>query len=109
MRPYATAGVGLRRYGFSWSAIGEPGDAFRLAAGSYDETDFVARFGLGAGVSLGRFEVLLEGSANLSAFGAGRVPVSEELLALWDGPTIDLGRETREHYEVTLGVRRYLE
>lgn len=61
------------------------------------------------GVTLGSVEALLEGSVDLSQFGPGRVPVPEELLALWDEPTIDLGRDTREHYEMTLGVRRYLE
>lgn len=108
-RPYASVGIGLRRYGISWAGIGNPGDNFRLAPGSYGETDFLARFGVGVGLDFGGFEALLEGSADLSAFGAGRVPVPEELLAQWAGPTIDLGRDTREHFEVMLGVRRYLD
>ena len=108
-RPYASVGIGLRRYGISWASIGDPGDSFRLAAGSYGETDLLVRFGLGVGVSLGGFEALLEGSADLSRFGAGRVPVPEELLAQWAGSTIDLGRDTREHFEVVLGMRRYVE
>jgi hypothetical protein len=108
-RPYINVGLGLRRYGFSWRPIGEPDDVLRLESGSFGETDFLARIGVGVGVELGRFDATLEGSADLSAFGPGRVPVPVGTLALFAEPTIDLGRETRREYNLTVGVRRYLD
>lgn len=109
VRPYATAGIGLRRYGFSWSAVGRPGDPLNLAPGSVGETDFLVRLGVGVGVRMGRYEALLEGTADLSEFGAGRVPVPTESLILWPEPFIDLGRESQREYAVVVGLRRYLD
>lgn len=108
-RPYINVGLGLRRYGFSWRSIGEPDDVLRLGGGSFGETDLLARLGIGVGVELGRFAATLEGSADLSSFGPGRVPVPAETLALFPEPTIDLGRGTRREYNLTVGVRRYLD
>lgn len=109
VRPYIDVGLGFRRYGFSWRPIGEPDNVLQLESGSFGETDFLARIGAGVGVELGRFEVTLEGSADLSSFGPGRVPVPGETLALFAEPTIDLGRDTRREYNLTVGLRRYLD
>lgn len=108
-RPYAAVGVGVRRYGFSYDAIGESTDAVRLGAGSFSETDLLFRVAVGAGFQMGAFDALIEGGAGLSRFGAGRVPVPAELLALWTDSTIDLGRESHSDVSVTAGIRRYLD
>lgn len=104
--PYLSAGVGLRRYGISWSPVGEAGGIF-LDEGSYGETDFLARVALGVGFRFGAMEALVEGGADLSAFGAGRVPVPTDQLALYAEPTIDLGRTSQEEYSLTVGIRRH--
>lgn len=107
-RPYLSAGVGLRRYGISWSPVGEETDEISLNEGSYGETDFLARIALGVGVRFGAIEALIEGGADLSAFGAGRVSLPTDQLALYSEPTIDLGRTNQHEYTLTLGLRRRL-
>ena len=113
-RPYGTVAVGLRRYGFSYGEIGQPGDSFRLAEGSFSETDFLARFAVGTGFRVGGgYEALLEGGAKLAMFGAGRVPVPSDVfvfedLSQWAEPTIDLGRTSHTDFVISVGLRRYL-
>jgi len=108
IRPYVTVGVGVRRYGFSWSPIGNADDSFFLDGGTYGETDFLGRVAVGFAMDLGPLAATLEGGADLSAFGAGRVPIPRDQLALYPEPTIDLGRTNLQEYTVTLGLRRQL-
>lgn len=106
VQPYATLGAGLRRYGFSWQRIGDETDSFQLEAGSYGETDFVARFGLGATLNLGGFDLSLEGSADMSSFGPGLVPTPDQPAPLES--TVDLGRDSQTEFSISAGLRKYL-
>jgi hypothetical protein len=109
VRPYVSAGVGFRRYGFSWTPVGEEGTDLLLAAGSHGEIDFLGRAAVGFAFDVGGLEATLEGGADLSAFGAGRVPVPLQTfandLALYPQPTLDLGRGSLQEYEVSVGLR----
>jgi len=104
LRPYVTAGVGLRRYGLSWTPVGRPNDSFFLDGDSYGETDFLGRVAVGFALDLGAFAATLEGGADLTAFGAGRVPVPTDQLARYAEPAIDLGRTNLQEYTVSIGV-----
>ena len=106
VQPYATLGAGLRRYGFSWQRIGDETDSFQLEAGSFGETDFVARFGLGATLNLGGFDLSLEGSADMSSFGPGLVPTQDQPAPA--GSTVDLGRDSQTEFSISAGLRKYL-
>ena len=113
-RPYASMGVGLRRYGFSYDEIGDAGSSFHLGEGSFSETDLMARFFVGSGFRFGAWEALFEGGTKLSTFGAGHVPVPSDVFAvedlgMWAGPTLDLGRESYTDFAVSVEVRRYLD
>jgi hypothetical protein len=107
VRPYASVGIGIRRYGFSWEQIGAGSDTFILESGSYGETDFVARFGLGAAVSLGEFDLTLEGEAGRSSFGPGVVATPDQPATV--ASSVDLGRESKTEFTMSVGLRKYLD
>lgn len=107
VRPYVSAGAGIRRYGFSYERV-VAGDAASLDRGSISETDFLVRVGAGAGIQLGRFEASLEGGLDFSSFGSGTVPIDTESF-INRSATTDVGRDGVREFSLTAGLRRYLD
>lgn len=61
-------------------------------ADSFSQTEFLGRFALGGGLTIGSRELILEGVLHASPVGAGIVEV--EPVATFADTEVDYGRET---------------